>query len=354
MTITINGTTGIAGVDGSAGTPAVQGADINTGMFFPAADTIAFAEGGAEVARFDSSGNLGIGTTTSLSKLTALGTTSIVTNGASTRNPVASLRGGNDNNRLDMYVDSSGGTAIMGLGAYNVPGGATAMTFYTGASVTEQMRIDTSGNVGIGTTSPSTYGQLAVYTAASNTEVAAVTGGANYCTFSLRNSSKRYSMQIRTDQSNAWVLRDETAGANRITVRDSDGVLFVPSVYATTNAAAANVYVGSDGSIVRSTSSLKYKKDVQDATHGLADVLKLRSVTYKGKSESNGDTVFGGFIAEEVDALGLTEFVQYADDESPDALAYGNMVALLTKAIQEQQALITALTARITALETAP
>jgi len=63
MTITINGTTGIAGVDGSAGTPAVQGTDTNTGIFFPAADTIAFGEGGAEVARFDSSGNLGIGTT---------------------------------------------------------------------------------------------------------------------------------------------------------------------------------------------------------------------------------------------------------------------------------------------------
>jgi hypothetical protein len=111
------------------------------------------------------------------------------------------------------------------------------------------------------------------------------------------------------------------------------------------------MYVGSDGSIVRSTSSLKYKKDVQDATHGLADVLKLRSVTYKGKAESNGDTVFGGFIAEEIDALGLTEFVQYADDGSPDALAYGNMVALLAKAIQEQQALITSLTTRIAALE---
>ena len=58
MTVTINGTTGIAGVDGSAATPAVQGADTNTGIFFPAADTIAFTEGGTEVMRLDSSGNL--------------------------------------------------------------------------------------------------------------------------------------------------------------------------------------------------------------------------------------------------------------------------------------------------------
>jgi hypothetical protein len=57
MTITINGTTGIAGVDGSAGTPAVQGADTNTGIYF-GADTISFAEGGAEAMQIDSSANL--------------------------------------------------------------------------------------------------------------------------------------------------------------------------------------------------------------------------------------------------------------------------------------------------------
>ncbi len=108
MTVTINGTTGIAGVDGSAATPAVQGADTNTGVFygtdivgistggtermrinasgqaefaagtvalpaisttgdtntgifFPAADTIAFAKGGAEAMRIASSGQIGIG-----------------------------------------------------------------------------------------------------------------------------------------------------------------------------------------------------------------------------------------------------------------------------------------------------
>jgi hypothetical protein len=66
--------------------------------------------------------------------------------------------------------------------------------------------------------------------------------------------------------------------------------------------------------------------------------LALRPVTYKSKSANDGETVFGGLIAEEVHAAGLTEFVQYAEDGTPDALAYGNMVSLCIKAIQELKA----------------
>lgn len=58
MPITISGSTGIAGVDGSASTPAVQGTDTNTGTFFPAADTVAWATGGTERGRITSSGDL--------------------------------------------------------------------------------------------------------------------------------------------------------------------------------------------------------------------------------------------------------------------------------------------------------
>jgi hypothetical protein len=69
MTLILSGTDGLSDVDGSAATPAIRGTDANTGIFFPAADTIAFAEGGAEIARFDSSGNLGIGTSSPAAKL---------------------------------------------------------------------------------------------------------------------------------------------------------------------------------------------------------------------------------------------------------------------------------------------
>lgn len=58
MTLILSGTNGLSDVDGSAATPAIRGTDANTGIFFPAADTIAFAEGGAEAMRIDSSANL--------------------------------------------------------------------------------------------------------------------------------------------------------------------------------------------------------------------------------------------------------------------------------------------------------
>lgn len=63
MSVVIDGTTGISGNDGSAATPALRGDDANTGVFFPAADTVAVATAGAEAMRIASSGYVGIGTT---------------------------------------------------------------------------------------------------------------------------------------------------------------------------------------------------------------------------------------------------------------------------------------------------
>lgn len=107
--------------------------------------------------------------------------------------------------------------------------------------------------------------------------------------------------------------------------------------------------VDSSGNIGYVPSSIKYKTDVQNINYGLTEVMQLRSVSYRPKDFIGENDKNIGFIAEEVDAIGLKEFVYYKDGE-PDSLNYPHMVSLLTKAIQEQQAMIEDLKARVAAL----
>jgi hypothetical protein len=85
MSLILSGTDGLSDVDGSASTPAIRGTDANTGIFFPAADTIAFAEGGVESMRIDSSGNVGIGTASPLVKFDVNGSASLTAATTETR-----------------------------------------------------------------------------------------------------------------------------------------------------------------------------------------------------------------------------------------------------------------------------
>jgi len=59
MAITINGSTGISGVNGSAATPAIQGGDSDTGIFF-GTDTASVATAGNERLIVDANGNINI------------------------------------------------------------------------------------------------------------------------------------------------------------------------------------------------------------------------------------------------------------------------------------------------------
>jgi hypothetical protein len=156
MTVIINGTTGISGVDGSAGTPAVQGSDTNTGVFYPAADTVGVSTGGSERMRVDSSGNVGIGTTSPSYKLSVNGSLSY--SDARGANSYLYNSAGNYCG-LGFYSDISLATRYAVLetqiGTSTTLKTDTATPLIFGTNATERMRIDSSGNVGIGTSSPS-------------------------------------------------------------------------------------------------------------------------------------------------------------------------------------------------------
>jgi hypothetical protein len=161
------------------------------------------------------------------------------------------------------------------------------------------------------------------------------TGSGAYAIFT-RNSSNYDMFQVRND--------------GLINTGIDATLTYAP--YNLTTGAAANMYVSNTGALYRSTSSRRYKTQIEDAQHGLADILNLRSVTYRAKND--GATTFGGFIAEEVHEAGLSEFVSYKSDGQPDALHYGNMVALMAKGIQELSARVVALETQIAALQTTP
>jgi hypothetical protein len=116
---------------GTAAAPALSTlTDTNTGMFFPAADTIAFAEGGVESMRIDASGNVGIGTSSPSAKL-------VVSDGTVTT--ITSPFG-------------AGGTGYFG-NSTNHP-----LAFLT--NNTERLRIASAGQIGIGGANYGTSGQV--------------------------------------------------------------------------------------------------------------------------------------------------------------------------------------------------
>ena len=111
MSLILSGSDGISDIDGTAATPAIRGTDANTGIFFPAADTIAFSEGGAEAMRITSTGEVLVGGTTSLSA--KKGALSIQNNA------------GNDYPVLNLFRDDTTVSATNPLGRINFYGNDT-------------------------------------------------------------------------------------------------------------------------------------------------------------------------------------------------------------------------------------
>jgi hypothetical protein len=365
---------------GSAAAPAITtSGDTNTGIFFPAADTIAFTEGGAEAMRIDSSGNVGIGTTSPSSKLEVYDATSAVAR-VTAGTEIFEIR--NTGSEVRLAVVS-----------------ADPMTFRT--SNVEAMRIDSSGNLLIGGTT--SYGKLTTYVG-NNSRFAATTssgagGGAGGWQLPAYYGSVKVNyidceLTDGTGGSEASVMRFATIGSGTLAERmriDSSGNLLVGTTSGNADArttiaqgstdsspcidyqkgsattTTAQVYArffcnggstatgsitanGVSAATFTAYSDRRLKENIVDLPSQLNNIMSLRPVEFDYKGYPSGDGHQIGFIAQEVQSV-YPDLVAEGDNGMLTLSDMNKNDARLIKAIQELKAIVDAQAARIAALE---
>jgi len=149
----------------------------------------------------------------------------------------------------------------------------------------------------------------------------------------------------------------QTADDTRVLIVN-DGGVYMDNLE-TGVAETANVCMfSSTGELLEETddvctvSGRRFKTDIETLDYGIKEVMKLNPRFFRYKLEYDPDDQNRkiGFIAEEVAEV-IPEVVSYQPDGQTDSVDYKVMVSLLTKAMQEQQALIDNLLRRITILE---
>jgi hypothetical protein len=286
----------------------------------------------------------------------------------------------------------------------------TASTVAVGTNITptERMRIDSSGNVGVGLTSPAVKlhvaGDVIVGLNSGSSNILYIgsggqvssNGGSSPLAFGINGTEK-----ARIDSSGNLLIGTTTVGGNggitlapnaddgagRITFdRATTTASSIAIVFENANATSGQISYTNTATTYSTSSDYRLKENIAPMTGALATVAQLKPCTYTWKQDGSAGQ---GFIAHELqdvvpDAVvgdkDATKIQQYEispavpatfDDEGNEltpmveavmgerevplyqGIDTSFLVATLTAAMQEQQAIITALTARIEALEAA-
>jgi len=275
--------------------------DVNTGIFFPAADTIAFAEGGAEAMRINSVGNVGIGTTSPGHRLDVLGSSGDIVR----------------------VQDGTNAPVLLGTnstGPYMFTSSAADLRF--GTNNAERARITSAGNFLWGAT---TLGGIS---------------GADAKGIDFPDGMRLFSS------------RASTAAREHIIFYNPNGD--VGSIDTTASATAYNT-----------SSDYRLKENIAPMQGALATVAQLKPCTFTWKVDGSASQGFIAHELAEVMpecVTGEKDAVEiYTDEEGneqtrikPQGVDTSFLVATLTAAIQELKAELDEAKARIAALEAVP
>lgn len=153
---------------------------------------------------------------------------------------------------------------------------------------------------------------------------------ANFSGNVLIDGNLELSDSIDTTSSDLTIKSAGTAGI----LNTSAGAVKFPNIATTASGANAFLDIGDSNNILRSTSSIRYKKDVKDLIESdVEKLMKLKPITYRSKMTHDGSKRYLGFIAEEVAKID-PRIVNYMNGK-PDGVQYDRLTVLLVEAIQK-------------------
>ena len=101
------------------------------------------------------------------------------------------------------------------------------------------------------------------------------------------------------------------------------------------------------------SSSRRYKENIRPFLSGLDYVLKMNPVTFTYIERPEDTKPIPGLIAEDLDEIGLTELVNYNNDNLPESINYDKISVVLINAVKELDGEIKKSLAKLEALESA-
>ena len=295
MAIILDGTNGIS-------TPDVEptGSTVPTnGLYLPAANSVGIATNSSERVRVNSSGNVGIGTSPN-KRLTVYSDDGYI--------QMLNAQTGTGNTDGSFIGVEGGTTALRIVNQEN-----DAISFHTNGLANERGRFDASGNLLVGTTTQLGSARVTIKT---------------------------------PDGSGSLIPLTLAVGL----VSDGYGGIS----FRNPNGAQGSVAINSTTVTYNTSSDYRLKENIAPMTGALATVAQLKPVTYNWKVDGSAGQ---GFIAHELQAVvpdcvtGEKDAVDAEGKPQYQGIDTSFLVATLTAAIKEQQAIIEQLTTRIAALE---
>jgi len=343
----------------------------------------------ATAITIDSNEKVGIGTTSPLKKLNVVDATALQAqfsgyshaSAANNARPASgSIRLGNGDGTTGLLLDYTDQGQTVGLIKNEYIADATSelrlqspfLSFYTGTSASERMRIDSSGKVGIGTSSPSR--QLTVFHT-SNATLDVKTSDANLLfnqaghNAYIGNSSASGFLQLFTNNGNSTVTIDSSGnliigasttrtGTQSLSLEQANsyiqfrqtGAQGVAQIQFMRNTDSTATYAGgisTTGTTVTYSVSSDYrlKENVDYNFNALDRVKQLKPARFNFITDA--DTTVDGFIAHEVSDIVPEAITGEKDGEEMQGIDQSKLVPLLTKAIQELSAKVEELESKI-------